>query len=458
MNAPHAHRLGVLTFAAVVWSLAAWPCEADDAMPIVFARSGREATVRVPPMEAPVASIVLRAFGRTWTKPAGVKESTATVDVPTVRVPTVFAVIDPAAPKTQLAELVAYPDRDIAWKNNLAIYAADAPVWFRQWADAVGLPVSHFTLKQFQASTFKPAGADEKRLLILGNDASGKQFQDAQALGQRKGMNLLVLEADWFGRQGGKVAVLPKHLAGGLASLAEQKWPKPLTFTTHRKPWPGISNRWSWVVDEKGLPCVEEVMFIIELDDLGCLRKSQLTPEQRTILSYLPWQQQLGCNESADTAFTRLLVAAADVAPHRAWRFGTWASPDSTSRRGLERRPVLEKMMPLPAESLAKPMSVIQVVDLRGQTRLNSKLLYEDWRPTTDNRGMLILGDDGVLDQWKRLEFDRAKKRFGCGRVTWMPDDKLPASADQQIHLMMTLSKLGVALATPSWEQEKNND
>jgi hypothetical protein len=64
-----------------------------------------------------------------------------------------------------------------------------------------------------------------------------------------------------------------------------------------------------------------------------------------------------------------------------------------------------------------------------------------------------------MLDEWKWLKIDRAKKTIQTAQtrsdVVWLSDDELPPSKEGQIRLMLALTELGVPLAPPEKEETK---
>lgn len=452
--------------------------EAGDSphTPVHFVRSGREIEIQQPlTFNRPVKTAVLRAFGRTWTEPFAVETDGMVlkmkVTAPRVRVPTVFSIAWPEPPYVSFAELAAYPDDNVDWDKKLTLYSCGTPAWFDQWAAATGLPVKKVSNRELpSAKMLMPEEEGGKSLLILGAVASGKGLPDVAELAANKNPNVLVLEADWFGGHGGAVSVAPAQMSAGLSEIVKQQWPQMLKFTSHRKPWPGIANRWAWIVDDSGLPLVEEIRsftpderkrFPLVANEPALLLDSK--PEADTIArlvaSYLPWQQQLGRNEHADSLLLALLKAVAGASPREL----AWSPieilhplPEEITR---EQRPVLWAMRTGrywgrdhdQKPEYVSPVNVI--VDLRGSEPAVVSGLQEGAEALNpDNnqphRRLIILGDDKLLDDWKWLKLDRHKKRIGCSGVQWLPADELPPSKDDQIRMMLKLTELGVPLST----------
>ncbi|NLX59674.1 MAG: hypothetical protein GXY74_11365 [Phycisphaerae bacterium] len=421
--------------------------------------------------------VVLTAFGRTWSEPADVIQTSAVtkslVVVPAVRVPTVFSVVDRG--RNVVGEVVVYPDRDVAWNQEtkqpgqdeparkIALHATAAPQWFTEWAAAVGLPVRSISVTELSPTPVDAGGELPPVLLVVGRAAAGQGPGDLQTLAEEKRVNVLVLEASWFGPVAGKTAVEPRRMQAGLAEMASQQWPEPPEFAAHASPHGGIVNRWAWMTDRDGLPLVEEVRWV---DTDRRSREQQRTPpEPRVIVSYLPWPERLGRSESADSLLVALLKAAAQPRRELHWRMAEMTWPPETEILAAE-RPVLAAA--LQAWPVMRDIpSRIHVLDLRGSkepplgmTRELRKIEPED-NPTVDDGGrneLLILGDDKLLDEWKWLDLNRPKKRVGRRGAVWLEDDTLPPSAAQQVRLMMKFTELGIPLVCTTTKKETNNE
>ena len=430
--------------------------------PVTFALGGQEVHVSLHPFGWPALAkweVVLTAFGRTWSGPAPVAvrtaAATATMQVPGVRVPTVFSVVDQN--QRLVGEVVAYPAGKPLWDPKKAeVYAIGAPTWFGQWAMATGLPTKAIKPEELSAAALRRAGGDAEMLLVLGRGACGPSLGHVAKLAKEARAGALVLDADWFGGSADAAEVAPPQMRGGLGEVAGQRWPRPLAFASCRGPWPGIANRWVWIAGEHGLPLVEAV----------AAAGSCPAPARPVVLSYLPWQEQLGRSESADAALLALLTATA-----------------SAPAAGIAGHPV-EFIHPLAAELSAKDRPVLAavrsvepvlhedrkpdynppiyyVVDFRGQgdARRPGGDLSQTCRRAIEDRQpdcrLLVLGDDPVLDTWKWLKLDRAKKAIRHPGVVWLPDDRLPPSTEEQVRLMLRLTEFGVVLAPPEQEEEQ---
>jgi hypothetical protein len=397
--------------------------------------------------------VTLTAFGRVWAGPADVAQQSAgaktTMTMPKVRVATVFSIVDRG--KRVVGEVIVYPDRDVQWDANTILYSCGEPPWFSEWARAVGLPV-----KQIAPADLLPGEkSNVKALLILGPGQVSNDLSHVAGIAQNQRVNVLVLDARWIGESAGPVSVAPAQMCGALAEIAKQHWPQPLKFSSHRKCWPGIANRWAWIADGNGLPLVEELA-----------QHPFLRP--RIVLSYLQWQDQLGRREQADELLVGLLTAAATLEMHKGLgaftRFGpieVWMVYPPDKQIEPKGRPVLSSMRS-GRYSIVEPKSV-SILDLRGTEKLPAELLGEcrkiegsigprEGRKESD---LLILGDDKMLDEWEWLKLDRVKKTINRPGVVWLSDDELPPSKDNQIRLMLKLTELGVPLVPPSQQEEK---
>ena len=390
--------------------------------------------------------VTLTAFGRVWAGPADVVQQSAgaktTMTMPKVRVVTVFSIVDRG--KRVVGEVVVYPDRDVQWDANTILYTCGEQPWFSEWARAVGLPV-----KQIAPSDLLPGEkSNVKALLILGWGQVGNNLSHVAGIAHDQRVSVLVLNARWFAKSAGPVNVAPAQMLGGLAEIARQRWPQPLKFSSHRKPWPGIANRWAWIADANDLPLVEELVHV-----------SQPVADTRpVVLSYVPWDALLGRSESADRTFLALLSAAASAAvPDGGWRSVEFIYPDKDKLSAAD-RPVLLAAATCPIAFKDGPWRV-HVLDMRGRTRLPDGLSKDlkalEPRISHETNRLLILGDDRMLDEWEWLKLDRAKKTINRPGVVWLSDDELPPSKDNQIRLMLKLTELGVPLVPPSQQEEK---
>jgi hypothetical protein len=440
------------------WLAAAFPLRADD-VPIVFARSGQKTTV---PVGKASEAIALWAFGQRWGDSAMATNGTAQFVAPKVRVPVVFQVSPASDSRAVCSELVVYPSRLARWDKDTHFVAAGTPDWFDTWADAVGLPIKTFkTLESLDAGNWRKL--EKPPLLILGRGAAGKDFAAADRLAATHKVNVLVLEADWFGKQESPshdTIVSPKQLAGALADWHSQSWPLPPTFRRHAMPWNVIANRTTWVAGVK-YPLVEEI------------RSRQKGGESlRLVLSYLPWPDQLGRCEVADELFTRLLTETAKGSNDRRpldSRFCLICPPAKDIKPS--ERPVLAAALKAartqPAEDAEPSLQAIieqgqsrtYVLDLRGKApppeNLRDGLSLLETR-ISEQSPLLILGDNPILDSWKWLKLNRAKHRSAQSGVVWMPDNALPPSMESQLRLMEQFTAYNISLGNPS--QETGNE
>ena len=436
--------------------------------PVTFARGGQEMRVWLHPFGWPhpglaKLNVVLIAFGRTWSKPAPVAVSSASASadmvVPKVRVPTVFSiVIDENKKRDIVGELVAYPDRDVAWDEKIVLYSCGAPAWFDQWATATGLPSKTITPAELPTAEFGQVGEDAKTLLILSPSATGRRNPAYLVkLANEKAVNILILDADWLGDAAEAAAVGGGQMRGDLLAITgKQTWASGLEFRSHWQPCGTIANRWAWIADGDGLPLVEAI----------AVAGTPLTARRPVVLSYLPWAEQLGRNESADATLLAILSAAAKAEPPKiAGHPVEFIYPKKTELNAKD-RPVLSAVRsvePVLREDVKPDYNppIYSILDLRGkeEIRYPDGDLSEICRNSIGARQaickLIILGDDPILDEWKWLKLDRAKKQIGAAGVQWLPDDELPPSKENQVRLMLKLTELGVPLGTPEQEEER---
>ncbi len=502
------------TYLLAFWlAAAALPLEADEA-PVVFARSGQKA--KLPVGGGARGTVALWAFGQRWGEPVTAKDNAAEFVAPNVRVPVAFELISGRDARIIPGELVVYPDRPIHWDKDVQLAAVGIPDWFGTWSKAVGLPVT--LLQQgaaFDAGNWRQL--EKPGLLILGGKAAGKGVATVQRLAMEHKTGVLVLEADWFGKLAATrthkwvpagypeqpFAVAPKQLVGPLADWQRQQWALPPTFRQSALPWPGISNRQTWIAgaeyprtfqdSSRGesprtfqdpsrgeSPLVEEI-------------RSPLrgTESQRIVLSYLPWQEQLGRSEIADELFLRLLTETARRVEGRPPLEGWFCLlyPPAKAITAAQ-RPVLaaalRRAVPLtPAGATAAEVAMRRnppaafILDVRGKTPPSPDFFAQsgDVKAAEGLVGprtpLLILGDSPVLDSWKWLKMDRLRERSPAvadprpgvrglfkipveAKVLWWRDSSLPPSLEAQLRLMQLFTEWNIFLGDNP--QEVSND
>jgi hypothetical protein len=401
--------------------------------------------------------VALWAFGQRWGEPLPVKQGAVQFLAPEVRVPVVFRVTAAGDAKAVVGEVVVYPDRPLAWDKDVQMAAVEPPGWFDTWSAAVGLPIRRFEKLASLDSGHWPA-AGRPSLLILGRVAAQDRLAGACRLAAERETNVLVLEADWFGRRevGERTtAVSPAQLCGDLAAIGRQSWPHPLEFAARQQPWPGVSNRWAWIVDARGLPLVERF----------AASNPPLAAAHSVVVCYLPWQRQLGRRDVADATLLALLSAAAKtLLPNLGRRIElVYPKQEAVSRR---KRPILAAAAAAASSAGDLAAALLYVLDLRGPTRppeeaireaksLEDRIGAREDRPGLKPSELLILGDDAFLDEWKWLKLDRAKRVVRRAGVIWLSDGELPPSTINQVRLMSTLTELGVPLAGPSPKEKE---
>lgn len=441
-------------------------------LPVSFGRSGGVVSVRLAGgHDRSKSSVVLEAFGQSWAGPVDAKDGRVDFDVPSVRVPTVFRMVTVESPRHVLGELVAYPpghklkwDRPSAQAENseriyrhrepIVIFIKDAPAWFTEWARAVGLPVNTGTVGLTNVFGSEQHG---RHLMVVGRKAAGKDATGSSSI-MRDPMNVLVLEADWFGKPGpSKISVVPESMAGPLAHFANQHWSAPLDFTRVHAPCPNVVNRWAW----------------IEVDSTP-LAERLWAHNVNVVSSYVPWQQRLGRKALADLLFQDLLYAAALVprTPPALKRNIEllWPSKETVQRRT---RPVLYASMES-GDVLSgsyKPhgfvegkdalldlrfMTSLRVIDLRGPNLPDHAVArIRIPKDASERHPLLVLGTDPAVDDGRWAEplnpldgKQSAKKNVGKEKsgVVWLPNDQLPPSTEAQVRLMQTLTRFGVLL------------
>jgi len=413
-------------------------------VPVTFARSGDVVVAKLAADQGQALpdKVVLAAHGRVWTTPGVVERGAARIKVPDVRVPAAFVIVSADAARQKVGQLIAYPAKHKArWDEKIALYASQSPPWFDQWAGSVHLPVRRVKADALADKSWKPKA--EKNVLILGRTGAGKAPDHVIGVAKQCDVNIVVLEAAWFGQTKAPKKALTvgnEQMAREFLSvLREQKWPRPIRFDRRVLPWDGICNRWAWITGGVG-PVVEEI---------GDRRR-----KQRIILSYVPWHRQLGRGESAEAALLAILHSAAER-PKRTWRMAEMIWPESKEVKA-KKRPVVSAAIRAWAEAKDAPPR-LYVVDLRGKTSPPGDLLrrLKDRQDGWLTRGLLpllILGQDKLLEDWKWAKINREKERSDRQSVIWLADDKLPPDKKTQLRLMQVLTEQGAAIRTPTRE------
>jgi hypothetical protein len=435
---------------AILFCVSATAWGAADEPPVTFARGGQKMTLLAPEYHRWPGTPILFAYGRVWAKAVMEKDGAMVFQTPQVRVPVVFQVVSltedgtfrglpgAAAFHAPPGEVIVYPDRPIPWEKKLRLVAVGAADWFQNWSNAVGLPVQTFKdLKSLRTGKWQVP--EKPALVILG----GGVFADGPSVAGEYKVNTLTLDKDWRAaneRIVANFAVLPKCMGGPLADLASQSWPLPPRFSRRALE---VMNRQTWIAGPEH-PLVEEIRS-----------PSKGSESFRAVVSYLPWQRQLGRSGVADELFLRVLSEAARGAKGRPPLDGRWLllyPPAKTLK--AEERPVLAA-----ASKSRVPDGVSQgqkthayVLDLRGKTPPPADFFgtTESIRTAEARVGertpLLILGDSPLLDHWKWLKLDRP---HGCSPrpgVVWRPDSSLPPSMDSQLRLMQFFTEWNISL------------
>jgi hypothetical protein len=449
----------------------AWPLPADEPS-TVFAHSGQELTLSLEGEISPRdGAVLLSAYGRSWGEAARMEGGRVQLVAPSVRSPVVFRLVFVGAKGAVVGELVVYPEGWVSWDKDERLpqvketqfVAVNAPAWFESWADAVGLAVEEMPGAESLASRHWRT-PEKPSLLILGRKAAGAGPTDTAKLAALYRSNVLVLEADWFGKPVPDIEAIeihPKHARAALADLQSQNWALPASFRGSAEPWPDILNRRSWI-DGGEYPAVEEIRT-------GEKRSESL----RIVLSYLPWQDQLGRCEVADELLLRVLSETAQgVKEVERWD-GRWCLLyPAVEKIKKDRCPVLAAALKSVEEksdtSTATPAGARRcgvrgyVLDLRGSTAPENLLDELDVERAVEPRiresvPLLILGDSPLLDSWRWLKRDRQKSQSLRPGVIWWPDSTLPPSLSGELRLMGLLTEWDVFLGEHPGEKDNGN-
>ncbi len=434
-----------LSILVVTWACAS-PAGAADARkgpppgPVSFGRSSAtiEAAIGTGDGAAP-ETVVLSASGRQMSRPTVVRGGKIRVRVPLVRVPTAFVIVSADEARREVARLVAYPPKDVAWDAGATLYAAGTPRWFDQWAKAVALPVRRGDDGKLPDIPSDGRRTSGRRLLIVGAAGAGDDAGRVLALCRSKRINVLVLEAAWFGHgQPVEATVRPADLARDLSAMRDQKWPVPPSFWVGRRPPDAVLNRWAWIEHQR-FPLLEEV-------PLPARRR-------RVVLSYVPWQQQLGQKELADAAFLEVLAAASRPARR-------WLIHPPPSELEAKDRPVLAAAVKAWRRHRSLPPRAY-VLDLRGAEsppKIVAAALGHLQGDVTAATPLLVLGDDPLLNGWGWAKLDRKARSSKRRGVIWMSADELPSSSEYRVRLMQKLTQYGVPLTFAEEETQDEPD
>lgn len=463
-----------LTYVAMTLALAAsaLPLQADEP-PIVFASTSQKVTLSLKgQLGLQRETVMLSAFGRSWAEAEIMEDGRAQFVAPSVRSPIVFRLVPVADNRKVLGELVVYPEGWFSWDEDKLLphvkdtqfVAVNVPPWFDNWLKAVGLAVER--MPRTESLTERNWRTPEKpSLLILGQEAAGDGPADLASLAALYRTNVLVLEADWLGKRTtapDRIVILPKHARAALIDLKTQDWALPASFRRSTVPWPGILNRLAWI-DGGEYPMVEEI------------RTGQKGSESlRIVLSYLPWQDQLGRCAVADELLLRTLTETAKGTKDAQPWDGRWCLlyPSAESIEE-DQRPVLAAALESAeakygngtASSADAGLCNLRgyVLDLRGSTPPPENLLHElDVERAIEPRinqsvPLLILGNSPLLDSWRWLKLDRRKHQSSRPGVIWCPDRLLPPSLAGQLRLMGLLTEWNVFLGKSPGEKNNAN-
>ncbi len=448
---------------AILFFAAPWVAQAEDS-PVRFARSGQRVSLPLVRSDLrAVEPLALVAFGRRWDLSMELKDGVVEFIAPKVRVPVVFQFVTGPNANVYFSAIVIYPERDVSWNKNLQLVAVGGPCWFDQWSDAVGLPVTKFEyLIALRAGNWRKP--DKPGLLIVEKKrAAGAGPVEIERVAAEHQLNLLVLDADWFGKirtAEREFAVMPKQMAGALADIQGQNWVLPPNFHQYALPWKEITNRRAWIAGPK-YPLVEEIIS---------RRNDAESP--RIVLSYLPWQEQLGRCEVADELFLRLLTEAVKRETGRPSLSGRWRLlyPEAKDVKAAECPVLAAALHAMEAKLNDDPPNATDNCEIRAYVLdLRSGPPPPDFFESPGIKTaegcigkdlpLLILGDNPLLDTWKWLKLDRGHHRSSRSGVLWRPDDSLPPSLKSQLRLMQRFTEWNIFLGkSPEEENDENPD
>ncbi len=403
---------------------------AHDPQPAVhFVAGGSDTTIQIAAAVAgDVEKWQLTVFGRTLAK-LTLQEGAVQFQAPEVRAVT-HLMLSPVGPDTApVADLFVYPkSHNLPWKEKPPLQVATpCPEWITQWLLVSGLPFE-------QVDSARLNTEDRSRgVLVVAGVAAGETAGEFDNRYRRAGRNVLLLSAEWFGETPPRPAagerITATDLTGPLARHASQKWSRPVVFPVRQQPFPGIVNRRTFIRGRSS-PVVEE---------LGTDWK-----QGTVIASHVPWQRQLGRNELADRLLFDLLIA---VAGYRSESInGTpvrFIIPDLEMVDSAG-RPVLAAVashQPADVDGAA-----VDVIDLRGPdvAEVSVETVLQLIRRQSGDSHLLVLGDDSKGRVARAIMHARKKSKPLTAHLTWLPSDRLPPSAAEQVRLMEVLTEIGV--------------
>jgi hypothetical protein len=323
--------------------------------------------------------------------------------MPSVRGPLILTGLDHSG--RDVAEFVVYPDEVKPGVEPISVKCTGTPIWFEQWADATS-----------RAETSKdPKGAST--LLVVGAGEAGDRPESVLTLVERYDVKtVLVLEASWYGQPTndpfrwttlhspyGEKATLP---GGGSA----------VVFPNRRRPTPALVNR---------RPC------LVVKGDALILEELLLSKEAHVVVSYLPWEAQLGRREEVDALFYSTVQHAARLGsePFKSYPDSGVTLQWPRSRDVLEtERPVVHAL----TSRRSRRKNTVHLVDLRGAPIQLAK--RTQLRAVLRHRPLVILGTDPMLEaaDYKQPE------------VRWIADDAIPPREGARRRLMEELTDAGV--------------
>lgn len=424
----------------LICTLAVLQAQSVQKLPVNFCRSGRAVRLRVrADVRGPVE---LRAFGRTWCRPGVPDKGGVKLTVPKVRVPTLFQITTRDRNRT-VGEVVAYPgQRAHEWPVATTVRVSHTTtVWFREWVVAVGLP---FKIERFDEQQKDRRDLQSAKLLIVAGESARASLPALQHRFSNCRANLLVLNAAWFANgQVRKTSLLPSGLSDMLQHMRDQKWGRPVIFDRHAGPWTGVSNRWT-VIGHGQSPLVESIPF----GQTG----------RRIVLSYLPWQDQLGRNDIADALFIELLKAASRERHPPKLKRRTVVLWPTTKMISARLRPVLFAIAGASRDNPRlneKKSQTLHILDLRGPklSRDDAASIDLSRKGTRSVKRLFVLGTDPGADggRWSKQHFARTRRQKANRRraagIVWLPADAIPSKMADQLHLMRVLTSSGVAIS-----------
>jgi hypothetical protein len=436
--------------------------------PIVFAKAGDKSTLTLPDMSSMAfSSVDLVANNQPVIRNVPVKRKnmqmkiTATFPYFHYKRGNIYRVVVggvPSARSGALGEIVTiHHTRNLVWKKmneeskkEVTLYCLEAPLWFRQWADACRLPITVLSQKDDVKKRMDQAvKKGQTPLLILGNNSAGASVETLWQKYKEIQCNILVLRARWIqGVDGHRKHwwIKPRTLAaGGTIMPSHDGRPHHLKYTTFGAVGMGKLNRWPIV-----RACNED--YAIEMF-------GQFDTMPIITASGIPWYEQLGRKCGGDGDLLEIIRKAALARPQVGTRrIVNMAWPLKMKKAGLAGDNLPYSIVQqAPDKKTGSNPARVYILDTRlidyarfynsQQLPEIKKQIFSLPERIASKDIIFIVGDSPLLYKWKWLGADKNTKTTPQNQVIWIPHTDQQERIDQRIERALT--KLGVKITPP---------